>query len=101
MEPEHIEGYLQTCLCNEDKMSEERQEVLAWPDEKTPFSRNSLGNRKSQLCKAHRGFGIRYAGVCYGCKKRLHLIPFSRLDVKLIFELSNPDSLKTRYALTV
>ena len=67
---------------------------------KTRFSRNSLGNRKGQVCKAHHGFDIRYAGVCYGCKKRLHLIPFSWLDVKLIFELSYPDSLKTRCALT-
>jgi hypothetical protein len=63
-------------------------------------SGNSLGIRKGYVCKAHHDFSISYAGVCYSCKKRLHLIPFSRLNVKLIAELSYPDSLKTRHALT-
>jgi len=81
-------------------MLEARQEVVAWSDGKCTIFKKFAINWKGQVCKAHRGFDIRYDGVCYGFKKRLHLILFSRLDVKLIFELSYPDSLKTRYALT-
>jgi hypothetical protein len=61
--------------------------------EKARYSRSSLGSRRHQVCKAHHGFSISYAGVCYGCKERLHFIPFSRLNVKLIVELCYPDSL--------